>query len=339
MNFLTNGKSAQNINKDLWANFVSSLPAGNYFQHPDFLELFSESSKYEPITVWALNDSGQIIGVISGIIYREYLGLLGRLSSRLIITGGPLVIPGEINLTGPLLRKLEDIISKKVIYTQFRNIFSCKGLEKHFLNQGYYFEKHLNIIVDLTKKKEELWDEVNTKRRNEIRRAEKTGTTVKKLSVVFELKDSYKILCEVYSRAKLPLLEYEIFLNAFIKSKNSKGFIAFGAYNSGILIGTMYTLCYNGTIYDWYAGSIQKYYDKYPNDIIPWEVFLWGKENGFSKFDFGGAGKPDVPYGVREYKKKFGGEMVSYGRYEKIHKPVLMKLAKIGFQIKQRLNI
>jgi lipid II:glycine glycyltransferase (peptidoglycan interpeptide bridge formation enzyme) len=77
----------------------------------------------------------------------------------------------------------------------------------------------------------------------------------------------------------------------------------------------------------------------HPNDLIPWDVFLWGKENGFTRFDFGGAGKPDVPYGVREYKKKFGGKMVSYGRYEKINKPNLMKIAKTGFQIMQWLKM
>ena len=64
--------------------------------------------------------------------------------------------------------------------------------------------------------------------------------------------------------------------------------------------------------------------NKYPNDLIPWEVFLWGKENGYKLLDFGGAGKPDIPYGVREYKRKFGGELVNYGRFTHIHKPILM---------------
>ena len=36
---------------------------------------------------------------------------------------------------------------------------------------------------------------------------------------------------------------------------------------------------------------------------------------------FGGAGKPDKPYGVRDYKLKFGGQLVNWGRFEKVHKP------------------
>ena len=81
-----------------------------------------------------------------------------------------------------------------------------------------------------------------------------------------------------------------------------------------------------------------EYYNKYPNDLIPWEVFLWGKEHGFELFDFGGAGKPNKPYSVRDYKLKFGGELVNYGRFEKVHKPLLMEMGKTGLKIWQKLK-
>ena len=53
--------------------------------------------------------------------------------------------------------------------------------------------------------------------------------------------------------------------------------------------------------------------------MIPWEVFKWGKKNDFSIFDFGGAGKPNIPCGVRDYKKVWG-DFVNYGRFNNIHK-------------------
>jgi lipid II:glycine glycyltransferase (peptidoglycan interpeptide bridge formation enzyme) len=276
---------------------------------------------------------------MSGIIYCQFAGGLGKLFNRFIITGGPLILSEELNVTTPLLRKLDNIITKRVIFTQFRNLFPTTLIKKDFLEQGYNFEEHLNYLINLTKNEETLWNEINPKRRNEIRKAEKTGTTVSLITRETQLNDSYKILCEVYSRARLPLLEFGIFKRAFEKSFDNEGFKAFAAFNSGNLIGTMYTLCYKGTIYDWYAGSCGKYYNKYPNDLISWEVFLWGKKNGFSRFDFGGAGKPGIQYGVRDYKKQFGGELVSFGRFEKINKPVLMKIAKTGFQIKRKLNL
>ena len=63
-----------------------------------------------------------------------------------------------------------------------------------------------------------------------------------------------------------------------------------------------------------------------------WNVILWSKENNYKVFDFGGAGKPKIPYGVRDYKLKFGGELVNYGRYEKEHKKILMLLGRLAFK-------
>ena len=83
----------------------------------------------------------------------------------------------------------------------------------------------------------------------------------------------------------------------------------------GTIIGTRVELCFKDLVYDWYAGADDNYKNHYPNDVLPYSILIWGKENGFKSFDFGGAGKPDVPYGVRDHKLKFGGQMVEYGRF------------------------
>ena len=37
-----------------------------------------------------------------------------------------------------------------------------------------------------------------------------------------------------------------------------------------------------------------------------WHTLDWGAEDGYSLNNFGGAGKPDEEYGVRDFKAKFG---------------------------------
>jgi len=56
----------------------------------------------------------------------------------------------------------------------------------------------------------------------------------------------------------------------------------------------------------------------------------FGLEKGIPKFDFMGAGKPGISYGVRDFKKQFGGEEVEHGRFIKVLNPFLYKLGKIG---------
>ena len=50
-----------------------------------------------------------------------------------------------------------------------------------------------------------------------------------------------------------------------------------------------------------------------------------------------GAGKPNEPYGVRDFKAEFGGKMVEYGRYVQLCKPMLYAIGKIGVKILKKL--
>ena len=65
----------------------------------------------------------------------------------------------------------------------------------------------------------------------------------------------------------------------------------------------------------------------------------WGCTSEYKYFDFGGAGKPDEKYGVRDYKLKFGGTLVKFGRLEKIHMPNKFKLAKSGFNVAKQFDL
>ena len=46
-----------------------------------------------------------------------------------------------------------------------------------------------------------------------------------------------------------------------------------------------------------------------------------------------GAGKPDEGYGVREFKSKFGGELVELGRFLSINNPILYSIGKKVIEI------
>lgn len=329
-------RNASEIDLNKLEIFISNHPHGNFFQTTKAFHFFQSVDNYEPVLVVAI-DGEEIVGSVLAVVIKEGKGLKGYFSRRCIVRGGPLVKDENPEVYSQILYKLNEIAKKKAIYLQFRNFFDLTNLKKNFNEQNYIFEERLNIIVDLSKSEEVLWKEVHSKRRNEIRRAEKEGTTFKSLEDRSELDITYDILKEVYDRAKLPFPDNKFFETAYdiLAPDYLKIFLAI---NQEKIIGTMYILCFKNIMYDWYAGSYQAYYKKYPNDLIPWKAFLWGQNNEFNKFDFGGAGKPGIPYGVRDYKKKFGGEFVQYGRFEKIQKPFLFQLGKLGLKAWQKLK-
>jgi hypothetical protein len=53
-------------------------------------------------------------------------------------------------------------------------------------------------------------------------------------------------------------------------------------------------------------------------------------------FDFGGGGRADEEYGVRDFKAKFGGELVNYGRNVCVHGPVRLALSRAGYRLTRR---
>jgi lipid II:glycine glycyltransferase (peptidoglycan interpeptide bridge formation enzyme) len=325
------------LDRNYWADFVCNHPQGNIFQTPQMYEVYLETPNFEPVVVAAVREN-QIVGILVGVIQKVLKGVLARFSSRSVIMGGPLVGINESEVTEGILAKYDQIVKRKAIFSEFRNLYDTSGLKSSFHSVNYSYVKHLNILVDLQKSKDELWKDIEKRKRNRIRKAYKVGTEVEVEDSDEALGRAYDILSHVYKRVKLPLPDRVFFENLRKKLTGNSRLKVFVAKHEGKIIGCSFSLVFNSSIYDYYAGAYSNHYEKCPNDLIPWEVFLWGKSKGYTTFDFGGAGKPDVSYGVRNYKKKFGGEFVDLGRYEKVHQPILFFFAKKAFKIWQKLK-
>lgn len=320
------------INEQAINLFYDNLKDVSFFQSWFYFKYkLSEGNGHKLII--CSDGNNNIKGIVFGEIQKRNWGPLSIFTSRTILEGTPFVIDNDIEILDRLLTSFLDEFKTRSIYILIRNYFNTSELKKTFCKYGFIYEEHLNILVELTKSEEHLWQELNPKRRNEIRKAKREGVKFTVRDDMESLKNGYEILKSVYKRTGLPLLPFKVFDKLLNYSHGRNGLKIFCAEFDGKIIGVMFALCYSSVIYDWYAGSNPEYYCKNPNDLIPWEVFLWGKLNGFTTFDFGGAGKPNVPYGVRNYKLKFGGELVNHGRYLRINNKILYRLGTLGIKI------
>ncbi|HUT43333.1 MAG TPA: GNAT family N-acetyltransferase [Desulfobacterales bacterium] len=325
------------IDRKQWERFVYDHPQGNVFQTPQMYTAYSATKNYQPIVV-ACYEKDALVGILLAVVQKEYKGILGKLSARSIIWGGPLVRDDDISILEELMNEYDRTIKKQAIVTQIRNIFSLEWAKDQLQKLGYEYEDHLNILVNLEKSEEELWKEVHANRRNKINRARKNGLQFRLFNDEQSLRQVYSVLKDIYRRTQMPLPDLSLFLNLVALPEKESPLRLFIAYNKENIAGIMLALCYRERVFEWYVGGEQRYFNKYPNDMIPWEVFLWGKSHGYKVFDFGGAGKPGIPYGVREFKLKFGGDLVNLGRFQKTHKPLTMNVAKLGFRLWQLLK-
>ena len=326
------------FNKQQWDEFVHNHLHGNIFQTTDMAEVYRQTKNYDPISLAAVDsDSGKMLAVVQAVVIREMGGLFGSFSARSVIQGGPLFVEGKDGLeaVAKLMEHYDDVVRKKVVYTQIRNMWDTQGIGDTLGLLGYTHEEHLNFMIDLDRSSEEIWRNIHKSRRKGINRAEKTGISIRKMEYPAELGECYNLIEETYKNVNMPLADVTLFKAVYDILSPIDVADFYIATQDGKSVGTRMTLKYNGEVHDWYAGSLKD--AAYVDEALVWHIL---KENAGTQevFDFGGAGHPQKPYGVREFKRRFGGEEVNFGRYRTVHSKSKKRIAEAGFNVYKRLK-
>ena len=147
----------------------------------------------------------------------------------------------------------------------------------------------------------------------------------------------YEILAELYrTKVKTPLWPVEFFLEAY---RQGVGKFMMVRHEGKVIGGSMVVvmservneLRNEGCVYEWFeCGLNSAYKDQYPSVMATYAGMLYAHEKGCRRYDMMGAGVPGVPYGVRDFKAEFGGEMVEHGRFLNVCKPLLYAIGKIA---------
>ncbi|MGK0447986.1 MAG: lipid II:glycine glycyltransferase (peptidoglycan interpeptide bridge formation enzyme) [Polaribacter sp.] len=304
------------------------------FQSIEFFQVLEKTNNHFPFFTVVENENGEIIACLLAVIQKEHKGFVGKFSSRSIIIGRPIVQNNDLIILDELLGAFNKYISKKAIYSQFRNLDEYSLEEKKvFKKNGFCYEPHLDIIHDLDISIDKQFKGLHKGRRKNIRRSVRAEVVFREVKEEKEFNKAYNLVVSTYNRVELPMPDRSLFEESYLQLSDLNILKTFVAVSNEEIIGCRMVLCYGDLIYDWYAGASEKHLDMYPNDFLPWKVMEWGSQNGYKYFDFGGAGKPDKPYGVRDHKLKFGGDLVEYGRFEKIHNRLLMRVGEIGLKL------
>ena len=89
-----------------------------------------------------------------------------------------------------------------------------------------------------------------------------------------------------------------------------------------------------GVVYEWFeCGMNAEYKEQYPSVMATWAGMKLAHEMGCARYDMMGAGEPGVPYGVRDFKSEFGGELVEQGRFLCVTQPILYKLGVFAVRL------
>ncbi len=329
----------QSLSEAQWREFVDRHPQGNVFHTPEMFHVFSRACQHHP-ELWAAVGSD---GIPQALFTPVRVGLrhrlVGHFTTRAIAYGSVLSEPGARGERAlrQLLSAYRQALAWHVLFIELRNLCDLHALAPVLTASGFVAEDHLDYLIDLNQSPEDLLQSMGPRTRKKIRQGLRRGEL--RVCEVTDKRDvarCYGLFQQSYKAAHVPLADQSLFDAAF-DVLYPRGMCKYWlATVNGADVAASVELAYKDTIYGWYGGIDRRFSEYLPGELLMWQILTWGIENGYRVYDFGGAGRPGEKYGVRDFKAKFGGRLVSYGRYRLVPRPLRWKFFETGYGLYRR---
>ncbi len=325
------------INRQQWSELVRTSETRTWFQSPEAYDFYASLPELMEPFVYGVESDGKLCAVCVGYVTKESNSIRQFFTRRAIIIGGPCLANDCVNEEVKLLlstlnfpygvSRSEELStgSNAPIYIETRNFNDFSHWKEAFEDAGFSYKPHLNFHVDPS---------VNKLSDNRKRQLKKSDAVVSEGVSELEIREWYKVLAELYrTKVKTPLWPIDFFLEAY-RQDIAKFLLV---KHEGRIIGGSMVVADERTVYEWFeCGLNAQYKDQYPSVLATYAGIQLAHQSGCARYDMMGAGEPGVPYGVRDFKAEFGGQLVEHGRFLCVCKPILYKIGTIGIKILKR---
>lgn len=328
--------SYDSIPKEQWNGLLEKSPYKSFFQSQECYDFFDGLSFLKAF-VFGVSEDNELKGIIAGYIQKDGGKIKSYLSRRAIINAGPLLAE---NITPEALQALLSTctvaLKHKVIYVETRNFFDYSKYRGVFEQCGFRYEPHLNFQID-TSSEEVVMQNMGKSRKRDIKVSLRDGAVIEENPTDEDVKQYFAILQDLYkAKVRTPLFPFEFFECLY---KSDCGHLLLIKYDNRVIGGTICVGLPKSSLYEWFTcGEDGIYKNIHASTIAVYAGIQYAYNNSYHIFDMMGAGKPDEKYGVRDFKAKFGGQLVEYGRYLYILNRTLFSIGKLGVRILKRIK-
>jgi serine/alanine adding enzyme len=321
-----------------WASFVEQQPRATIFHTPEMHRVYAATRDHRPRLFATIADDGRVVALLTLVEVATMPGPLRYLSTRAIAYGGVLSTDHEDGADGVdlTLAAYERALRPAPLFTEMRNLHDVSDLRPVFERHGFRHEPHLNYLIDLSVPEATMWSEIRPAARRNIQKARRLGARVEEITEPERIPAAYDVLRDVYHRLQVPLPDISLLVAAHRILGPSGKLKLLAAIVDGRTVGALALLRFRDTAYYWYTGTLREYASYRPSDLLVWHALRLASDIGCRTFDFGGAGTPGERYGVRDFKAKFGGRLVDFGRDVRVHSRLRLRLARLGYDVVRR---
>jgi len=314
------------INILQWEALIQGNSTASFFQTAECYHFYASLDFLKPF-VYGVSENDKLVGVMCGYVIADGNVAKKFFSRRAIVPGG-LLLDADISSEAlqNLLQAATRQLSSKAIYLEIRNYNDYSLHRAGIEAAGFVYNAHLNFHV-ATPDVESALMKLNTTKRRDVKLSRKEGAEWSETKDPNDVRAYFEVLRDLYTlKVKTPLFPYAFF-EKLVQLENGKLFVI--KHQDKVIGGSVCVALPGGALYEWFVCGLDgQIKNVYPSTIATWAAIEYAASNGYERFDMMGAGKPDEGYGVRDFKSKFGGELVEHGRFLYVCMPRLFKLGK-----------
>lgn len=225
-------------------------------------------------------------------------------SKRMIVQGG-------YDTSVEPLELVQQARDAGCVYVEIRCFEDYSAYRPALEESGFVYEPHYDVHIDPAK-------DVPEPKMRQIRAAIAEGQSWRETCEEADIAAWYACLKRLYrTKVRRPIPSPDWF-RGMILNKGCKLLVveAHGTIIGGVLLAVEDD---KSKAYEWYiCGQV----------MSTWAAIDWCRQHGVQCFDTMGAGKPCVPYGVRDFKLQMGGTLHEFGRYRCVLRPWLYRVGE-----------
>jgi len=285
--------------ENAWRSFLAHAHLPTHYTAPEFF-LEKHLARRHPFAVLAIGRGG-VAGVLTGLheSHRTVSGLAAR----------PQVCLNHCAASNAVTKALVDGLLAEAVSSDLVEVYSwiplpvleTRGFRVHPMEGA--------VVLDLTQSPQALFRQLDKKRRNNVRFAEKHGVEVSEVRTPEEFRAYYQeVYCTWRATRRKQIMRAETELGGFERrfelSDRRKLFVA--RFEGKMAAGIFLRFQPDGLVEYAAGNSIDEALYLKPNDLLQWRGIEWACRQGFRTYSLGGAGP---------FHREFGGTVVPAYRY------------------------
>ncbi len=298
----------QDIQESPWDDYVLQNPHSSYCHLLGWREVIARTYKHNSYYLQAVNSQQTVQGILP-LIHIEPIFLANRMSALPFLDLGGILADSEQAEVCLLEKALELSTEKGIKALELRQQaeISAFNPEKHYTEHAVFLNPHykpqkMRMLRALPATARDLWSEIPSKLRSQIRKPIKSGCQAK-VGGLELVDDFYQVFAEHMRDLGSPVHSRDLFVNT-LRTFPHRARLCLVYLQKTPIAGSVFFAFKNVVSNPW-SSALRRFSPISPNMLLYWTMLEYACDHGYDCFDFGRSTQGE---GTFRFKLQWGAK-------------------------------